>query len=67
MTSNRYGVIGASVTEESQSMWVRFRLVSKTLGLPITRSLEQAAQLWLDKNTSEDGAPRLHNPFKDTP
>lgn len=58
MTSNRYGVIGANVTEESQQMWLEFRHSAKHRGMNYTRALEQAARLWLDRHP----APRQDNP-----
>lgn len=65
MTSNRYGVIGASVTEESQLMWNTFRATAKSLGMNYTRALEQAAMMWLARHTGPDGSPRPVNPFEE--
>ena len=62
MTSNRYGVIGASVSENTQGMWNQFRARAKARGLSYTRALEQAARLWLDQ--PDPVAPPKENPFR---
>lgn len=51
--SNHQTTIVAYITQETRDMWTRFRAVTRKLGVPRSRALAQAAQLWLDKHDTE--------------
>lgn len=57
MGSNRYGTVAASVTEQTEPLWLEFRTTARRLGMTKTRALERAVRLWLDSLGAPDQPP----------
>lgn len=60
----KYGVVVANVTEDTQEFWNGFKRAVKAKGLSYTSGLEQAAHLWLAR---ERGQVTQTNPFQQLP
>ena len=50
VTYQKYGIVAANVTEQTQGLWLEFKGLARSKGVSYTRALEQAARLWLDAN-----------------
>lgn len=62
--AQKYGVVVANVTEDTQEFWIGFKQAVKAKGLSYTSALEQAAHLWLAR---ERGQVVQTNPFQPPP